>query len=107
MRGLTADDTARTAVRHHEGMTRERVVVAALAHDDEVVARALRAARAASGEGAETVFLGAAGPDGVARAAVAEDAARVLVVGGADDEDAVRRALAALGADDVAVDPVR
>ena len=93
MRGLTADDTARTAVRHHEGMTRERVVVAALAPDDEVVARALRAARTATGEGAETVFLGAACPDAVARAAVAEDA--------------VRRALAALDADDVAVDPVR
>lgn len=59
------------------------------------------------GRGDEVVHLGPGATSlGIARAAVAEDAVRVVLVGADPDGlDELRAALAQVGADDVAVDP--
>jgi methylmalonyl-CoA mutase C-terminal domain/subunit len=84
-------------------MVVERIVVGAGGQDDRarVVARRLRDA------GHEVVFVGGHQTAAqLARAAVAEDATRVVVDAAAPAVEEVVRACAELGAGDVVVDPV-
>jgi methylmalonyl-CoA mutase C-terminal domain/subunit len=84
-------------------MPSERVVVGATADD----ARARAAARRLRDEGHEIVFVGGdQSPEQLARAAVAEDAVRVVVDADAPALGRVRDACAGLDATDIVVEPV-
>ncbi len=87
-------------VWQHRPMARNRIVVGATGDDETVrlIARRLR------DEGHEVVFVGGRQtPEQLVRAAVAEDAGRLVV--GADEADVerVRQLCGALGVDDVEV----
>ncbi|KAA1374614.1 hypothetical protein [Aeromicrobium fastidiosum] len=84
-------------------MGSERVVVGAV--DDDV--RARTAARRLRDAGLEVIFVGGGQTvEQLARTAVAEDAARIVVDAGPDDVRGLGEACAALDAADIAVDPV-
>lgn len=82
-----------------------RVIIGASGHDDS---RARSAARRLRDDGLEVVFVGGdQAPEQLARTAVAEDSARIIVdVADPSDVDRLVQACEALGAGDIVVEPL-